>query len=286
VDVKELLENKHLDYISKGRDYTVKCLNPEHEDTNPSMNIDKVSGLFNCFSCGYKGNVFDYFEIKKENLLSVKIMQVKEMAQNLLASKPQHIPLDARYIDKDFRGISKSTLRKFGAFTSDSMMEGRIIFPITNINRDIVGFNGRFMYSDLEPKYKIHPEHTSLPLFPSVVTPIHDSIVLVEGLFDMLNLHDKGLTNAVCTFGTAFGNVKAKIKKQNNIDKLLQFKFQGIEKFWVMYDGDSAGQIAAKNLVDYAKAHVEIEDVELFDGTDPGSLSEQEVKHAWSIMYG
>ena len=43
---QELLQEKNLDFKLSGRDLLVKCLNPEHEDTNPSMRIDNVTGIF------------------------------------------------------------------------------------------------------------------------------------------------------------------------------------------------------------------------------------------------
>jgi DNA primase len=286
MDVKELLDNKNIEYISKGRDYGVRCLNPEHEDTNPSMNIDKISGVFHCYSCGFAGDIFAYYDINKEKFINIKIQQVREKIHKLLSNKPQSIPLDAVYIDEEYRGVSKSTLRNFSAFTSESMMPGRIIFPISNINRDIVAFQGRYMYSELDPKYKVYPEHTTLPLFPSVVNPIDGSIILVEGLFDMVNMHDKGFHNTVCTFGTAFGAVKKKIKKQNNLDKLLQFKYQGIETIWVMYDGDESGRHSAANLVDFAKSSFMIDTIEMQDGDDPGKLTSEGAIQLRELVYG
>ena len=63
MDVKEILEKRNIQYKTRGRDYQVRCLNPEHEDTHPSMNIDKISGVFNCLSCGYAGDLYKYFKI-------------------------------------------------------------------------------------------------------------------------------------------------------------------------------------------------------------------------------
>lgn len=286
MDVKELLENKHITYISKGRDYQVNCFNPEHEDTHPSMNIDKISGIFHCLSCGWSGDLFKKFGINKDNFIDLKLKSVKETVLRLLSNKPKNMPLDAVYIDKDYRGISKSTLRKFGAFTSDTLMEGRIIFPITNITRDIIGFQGRYMYSNLDPKYKFWPEHVKLPLYPSIVNPINNSIILVEGIFDMINLHDKGLTNAVCTFGTSFGSVGKKEKKKVNLDKLLQFKYQGIETVYIMYDGDRAGREASNKLIENIKYSFNTEIIDLDDNADPGGLSKQDVNKLKGELYG
>ena len=59
--VQDLLVKKKIDYQVSGRDYLVRCFNPEHEDNSPSMRIDQVLGIFNCLSCGYKGNLFYFY---------------------------------------------------------------------------------------------------------------------------------------------------------------------------------------------------------------------------------
>ena len=73
--VEELLAEEKIPFKVSPADFIVKCLNPEHDDTNPSMRIDKVSGIFNCFACGFKGNIFqlygekaNYMQIKRELL--------------------------------------------------------------------------------------------------------------------------------------------------------------------------------------------------------------------------
>ena len=46
MDVETLLQNKDIQYIPKGKDYEVRCLNPDHEDRNPSMKIDQITGIY------------------------------------------------------------------------------------------------------------------------------------------------------------------------------------------------------------------------------------------------
>ena len=60
--VEELLEQQKIPYKVSPKDFVVSCLNPEHDDHNPSMRIDRVTGIYNCFSCGYKGNLFKHFD--------------------------------------------------------------------------------------------------------------------------------------------------------------------------------------------------------------------------------
>jgi hypothetical protein len=57
-DVIELLDSNNIEYIYKGENVCVRCLNPLHNDSNPSMSIRIQDGLFNCWSCGYKGNLY------------------------------------------------------------------------------------------------------------------------------------------------------------------------------------------------------------------------------------
>ena len=64
MNVEELLQSKHVPFMPKGKDYVVSCLSPEHDDSNPSMRIDQITGIFHCFSCGYKGNRFCAFRRK------------------------------------------------------------------------------------------------------------------------------------------------------------------------------------------------------------------------------
>ena len=58
--VEELLIEEKIPFKMSPADFIVSCLNPEHDDSNPSMRIDKITGVYNCFSCGYKGNIFKY----------------------------------------------------------------------------------------------------------------------------------------------------------------------------------------------------------------------------------
>ena len=66
--VEELLKQRDVYFIPKGGDFLVSCLNPEHPDKNPSMRIDQITGIFQCFSCEYKGNLFTYFGEKANQL--------------------------------------------------------------------------------------------------------------------------------------------------------------------------------------------------------------------------
>ena len=62
------------------------------------------------------------------------------------------------------------------------------------------------------------PPGAVLPLYPAKVTPINGRVILVEGIYDVINLYDKGLRNAICCFGT----------RNINKEKLTLLKMQGV----------------------------------------------------------
>ena len=66
--VEELLQERKIDYKLSPADCVVACLNPEHDDGNPSMRIDRITGVYNCFSCGFKGNIFNYYDAQSTPL--------------------------------------------------------------------------------------------------------------------------------------------------------------------------------------------------------------------------
>ena len=62
MNIEYILENNDIRYIDYGKNIKIKCINPNHNDKNPSMIIDKKTGLFHCFSCGYSGHISKHFE--------------------------------------------------------------------------------------------------------------------------------------------------------------------------------------------------------------------------------
>jgi DNA primase len=287
MNVKEILEDKKINHMGSGRDFVIRCLSPAHADRNPSLRVDKITGVFHCLSCGYRGDLFKYFKINKEKFIDSKAASLLDKIRDIQSCATQPLPLDKVDVQTSYRGLSVSTIRKFRGFTTESLygMEGRIVFPIADVSGNIYGFQGRMMYSDLEPKYNNYPNKIKLSPFPAKIKGIDSSIILVEGFFDMLNLWDKGLHNTVCTFGTAFGSTKKKTSQKINIESLLQYKYQGIETIYIMYDGDKAGRDAAVNLKYYIDGKFNAEVIELDDGKDPGDMSRQEVKKLMSKLY-
>lgn len=118
----------------------------------------------------------------------------------------------------------------------------RIIFPITNIHGNVVGFGGRVINNDEQPKYL---NSSDSPAFSksNVVYGLYEvikhygyripSIILVEGYTDVIQLYENGVCNAVATLGTA--------TTKNHIEMLFKYT----DSLVFCYDGDTSGKNAA-----------------------------------------
>ena len=272
--VLELINKNGLGFTVSGRDYLIKCLNPEHEDSNPSFRVDRVSGVAHCFSCGFKTNIFKFFGVFT-NPVPIRIAALKEKLAELKTSGTGlDLPTGHTPYTKQFRGISPQTLRHFGAFYTKQVekLQDRIVFPIKDITGKIVVFVARHTMSNGNPRYVNYPSGVRIPVYPSHLPSGYKSMVLVEGIFDMLNLYDNGLENVVCAFGTNTLQNETKAK-------LLPFKAQGITHIYLLFDGDDAGRKAAQQL----KPTIEqegfiVEIINLPDGTDPGELDREDIR--------
>ncbi len=274
MNVEQLLAKEDIYFMPKGRDYLVSCLNPEHADRNPSMRIDQITGIFQCFSCEFKGNLFDHFG-EQANALQIRRENFKRLLQlKRSESVGIKLPVDRVAFNQDWRNIKVKTYRKFEAFTHhETDFIGRVVFPIIDSTGKTVGAIGRHMGQET-PKYKVIPPGATLPFYP-VVEPIQGSIILVEGIFDALNLHDKGLTNAVSALGT-----KTISKK-----KLELLKMQGVDSIIIMLDSDEAGQAAAKKTEELCEEVGILTKNIVLRNNDPGELPAASVKKLKEKLY-
>ena len=114
----------------------------------------------------------------------------------------------------------------------------RVMFPIQDINRRVIGFGGRVM-GDGNPKYLNSPE---TPIFDKrrnlyglnfARTARSGNIILCEGYMDVISMHQAGFTQAVASLGTAFTPEQANLLRRYTENVLLA------------YDSDGAGVKAA-----------------------------------------
>jgi len=105
--------------------------------------------------------------------------------------------------------------------------------------------------------------------------------MLVEGIFDALNLMDKGIPNVAATLGTNTFLSRKGINKE----KVALLKLQGITKIIILFDGDTAGIKAAEELKPaLEKENFFVQVIDLPENRDPGDLSQDEVNHLRKLI--
>ncbi len=149
------------------------------------------------------------------------------------------------------------------------MFGGRIVIPIIDVNKRVIGFGGRTLEKDGIPKYVNSPESSVFSkrtsLFGIDRTKKHitnrDEVYIVEGYFDLIALYGAGLTNVVSTLGTSV--------TEGQIMKLRNYT----ENITLMLDGDEAGIKSALRLIGlFAEMDVNGNMVVLPEGHDPDSF--------------
>lgn len=123
----------------------------------------------------------------------------------------------------------------------------RVMFPIRNIKGECIGFGGRVL-GDEKPKYLNSPEtpafHKGRELYGLFeargAIRTQGYALVTEGYMDVVALAQLGFANAVATLGTAC--------TPDHLHKLFRFTDQVVFSF----DGDSAGQRAARKALDGA----------------------------------
>ena len=157
MNVEDLLKSKNISYIPKGKDFVVQCLNPEHPDRNPSMRIDQVTGIFNCFSCEYKGSIFKHFGEKADKMEMRRQLLKKKINEKRLENISLPMPEGYMPYVGNWRNIRPETYTDFEAFIHSSKdFTGRICFPIRDRSGNIIAFQSRTT-TNQTPKYLFSP---------------------------------------------------------------------------------------------------------------------------------
>jgi len=165
---------------------------------------------------------------------------------------------------------------------------GRILFPIFDLHQRIVGFGGRVLKEGV-PKYLNSPEssiyHKGEVFYGLQVAKRYatekDCVIIVEGYFDLLTLHQYGMKHSVATLGTALTAQQIRTLKRYTKNLIT------------LFDADQAGvQATLRSLPLFLEEEVVGKTVVLPKGEDPdgflrkGNLEDfvKRVEHAMPLV--
>ena len=172
----------------------------------------------------------------------------------------------------DARLLTEAYLLGQGPSGSYPVFRDRLMFPIRNVRGEVVGFSGRVMQADRDPRKYVNTAETpafrkgellfGLNKATSAIARAGMSVVICEGQLDVIACHESAdIRNAVAGLGTAFTEGHAKI--------LAKYA----KRATLCYDGDQAGINASeKTYRKLAQAGLEVYQAVLPAGEDPDSL--------------
>ena len=123
----------------------------------------------------------------------------------------------------------------------------RLIFPVIDIRGEVLGFSGRALNDDQEPKYLNSPEtlvfskRRTLFGMNLAKNSKRGSILLVEGNIDVVTLHQAGFDNAVASMGTSLTTEQTRLISRY------------AKEIVICYDNDPAGKTATERALDLLK---------------------------------
>ncbi len=248
-----LMEMERISFIDAVRRLAEQAGIRLENDKQPTVSINEDLYRANELANDY----FRYYLSKVEN-------EETHFARNYLCERGIDEEIEVRFelglspnlwdgliISASKRGVKPEVLERAGLVIRREgggwydRFRGRLMFPIRNAGRKVIGFGARILYktSDDEnaPKYVNSPE---TPIYQKGYTlygipQARDAMrqescaILVEGYTDLIALHRVGLKHSVATLGTALTSHQAALIKRF------------ANRVIILYDADQAGRDAA-----------------------------------------
>ena len=146
-------------------------------------------------------------------------------------------------------------------------LAGRCVIPIRDEEGRLVAYAGRAVKGE-EPKYRFPVGFRKSQVLFNLDRAIQTdgpNVIVVEGFFDALKVHQAGHPAVVALMGSSFSQRQS---------ELLLSRFASIT---LMLDGDEPGRRAAELIAQLLTPRVPVNKVELPDHIQPDQLSSAEI---------
>jgi DNA primase len=252
--------------------------------------------VFHCFACGAGGNVLDLVaELEQCSAREAALRlqrrygaggwapaprqpqpgEGKLVTEKREGNPPLRFSLPGLAADHPYvsdRGLSRETASRFaiGYHAGPGIMTGRLAIPIHDEHGRLVAYCGRSVAAEL-PRYRFPAgfrKSAALFNYHRAAAGSHRGVVVVEGFFDCMRVHQAGFISVVALMGSALSQQQA---------DLLASRFAEIT---LMLDGDSAGQTGACDATARLTQRCSVRQVILSPGRQPDRMSDEEIRRA------
>jgi len=150
------------------------------------------------------------------------------------------------------KGLTDETILEFGlGYCAKGMMAERIVVPIHNANSEIVAYAGRLVEeSEGAPKWKLPSGYFKtfdvFNLHCAFNNPPEMPLIVVEGFFDAIKLHQQGHRKVVALMGTHMSVAQ---------EKLIAAHLKPDDNVLIMFDDDDAGRNGSREIAGRLALH-------------------------------
>lgn len=254
--------------------------------------------VFHCFACGTGGNVLDLVaELEQCSVREAALRLQRRYVAGGWASEPRQsepgkgklvtekregnpvlpfslpgLVADHPYVSQ--RGLSRETATQFeiGYHAGPGIMTGRLAIPIHDEHGRLVAYCGRSVAAE-PPRYRFPAgfrKSAVLFNYHRAAAGRDPRVVVVEGFFDCMRVHQAGFSSVVALMGSALSPQQA---------DLLAGRFAEIV---LMLDGDPAGQAGARDAAARLTRSRSVRQLILAPGRQPDQMSDEEIRQALS----
>jgi DNA primase len=273
------------------RDQLEGCCPLHGGERKDAFQANLSKNVFHCFACGAKGNVLDFVAAMercsiREAALKLQAWFGRPEMETAVASRSAGIVGRGELVRKELavnpalrfalanvdsahpylakRGIQHATAAEFGVglYSGTGMMHGRIVIPIPNSTGELVAYAGRAVNGG-GPKYKLpRGFRKSLEVYNvhRAATAASDRVIVVEGYFDCLRVHQAGFPYVAALMGCALSGQQ---------EALLLDRFKHVV---LMLDGDETGRIASRAIAAKLSTSCSVGVVHVPEGAQPDQL--------------
>jgi DNA primase len=199
-----------------------------------------------------------------------KLVTERKRSSSPLKFKLTGIDYSHRYLAE--RGITEKTAIEFGVgfYAGPGLMHGRLVIPIHNASGELIAYCGRSV-DRTQPRYRVPPAFPKSEILFNMhraVAEADNSVVIVEGFFDCMKVHQAGIRSVAALMGSAL------YEPQRHV--LLE-RFRHVI---LLLDGDSTGRKASTVIAHKLRPHCSVQVILLADGVQPDQMSAKDTVDA------
>ena len=288
--LESVLRHYRVELRRSGKDQYRGCC-PIHRGDGPdAFHVNLARNVFHCFSCGAGGTVLDFVAAMEGCSLFDAAQRLRAMARSstpsILTPNEKKLVTERRKVSSPLnfkltgidcthpylveRGISEKTAVEFGVgfYAGPGLMHGRLVIPIHNAEGVLIAYCGRSV-NQAQPRYRVPPGFAKSEILFNMYragSQCGISVVVVEGFFDCMKVHQAGVRSVVGLMGSVLYEPQR---------RALLERFRDIT---LLLDGDPTGRKASTIIAKKLRLHCAVRVVLLPDGVQPDQLRAEDIR--------